>query len=372
MIDETKLRAFGQLITRLQARQDLSRAEVHDAYQQIFLNQQPDLHQGAFIAALRAKGETKEEMSGVSEAFTEEWARHFPHQVRAPEPHVGLVGIGMDSLKTVNITSGAAVIAAACGVYVHKVAGPALTGVSGSADAFVLWGVDANVPGEAQVRSTEACRLGFTSIVSRTVMASGFARVLGQIRMGTSIHVGGPVAVHSGERHKVMGANHPSQIDMVCEVMRDLGYRSGFVPCGEAEGHPGRYMDELSISGQSHVGELLPDGTIRRYTVRPADVGLREVPYEAVATRATPEENARAVARALAVKDQGPIADILILNAASCLKVMGKAQTLAEGVARAQRALAEGRAIAQLRALIETQNADPRSGLAKLAALLAD
>jgi anthranilate phosphoribosyltransferase len=372
MMDETKLRAFGRLITRLEGREDLTREEVREAYRQIFRDEQPALHQGAFIAALRTKGETKDEMVGVAESFTEEWSRYFPHVVHAPEPHLGLCGMGMDTLKTVNVTSGAAVIAAACGVYVHKVGSPALTGVSGSSDIFIRWGVDGDVPGEAQVKSTERCRLGFTSLVGRAFMNSGFARLFGQIRMGTSIHVAGPVAVHSGERHKVMGVPDPALVGLVCDVMRGMDYRTGLVPCGEADGYPGRYMDEMSISGPTHVGELMPDGTIARYTVRPADVGLREANYEEVATRATMDDNARLVARALAGKQDGPVLDILLLNAAACLKVMGKAQTLADGVVRARRAVAEGGAIAQLHALIETQSADPRAGLGRLASLLAD
>ncbi len=127
MMDEDKLRAFGRLIVRLQQRENLSLDETREAYRQIWRAEQPDLQQGAFIATLKAKGETPDELIGVAEAFTDEWKLFFPHVVKAPEPHLGFCGVGMDSLKTINVSSGAAVIAAACGVYVHKVGAPALT-----------------------------------------------------------------------------------------------------------------------------------------------------------------------------------------------------------------------------------------------------
>jgi anthranilate phosphoribosyltransferase len=371
MFDEDKLRAFGRLVVRLQQGDSLSRDEAREAYRQIWRGEQPDLQQGAFIACLRSKGETKDELVGVTESMNDEWSRFFPHKVSAPEAHLGIVGVGMDSLKTINISSGAAVIAAACGVYVHKVGAPALTGVSGSADVFALWGADADVPGEAQVRSTERCRLGFTSAVGIDMRPSGIGRVLSQLRIGTSIHIAGPLTFHMGERHKIIGVPEPRLTRVVCEVMRDVGYKAAIVPCGGSSEHRDRYLDELSNIGVTHIAELKPDGSILEYEITPDDVGLEEAPYEGIATRGSQAENARVVARALTGTEKGPILDVLTLNAAACLKLMGKAGDLAGGIEMAREAVLAGKAIAQLRALIATQNQDPAPGLAKLEALIA-
>lgn len=371
MFDEDKLRAFGRLVVKLQQREDLTKEETLDAYRQIWRNEQPELQQGAFIAALKCKGETRDELVGVAEAFGEEWARYFPHKVNAPEPHLGICGVGMDSLKTINISSGASVIAAACGVYVYKVSAPALTGVSGGADAFALWGVDIDVPGEESVRSTEQCRLGTTSLVSRAMMASGIARIVSQIRIGTSFHISGPMAVHIGESHKVMGVPHPSMTRLCAEVMKGIGYKTAIVPCGASSEHPGKYLDELSNVGVSHVAELHEDGSITEYELTPGDVALPEAKYQTIASTQSREENARIVARTLANKGPKEVLDVLALNAAACLKVMGKVSSLVDGVKQARAAVEDGRAIAQLRSLIETQNPDPKAGLAKLDALIA-
>ena len=371
MIEEEKLRAFGRLVVKLQQREDLTTAETREAYRQIWRNEQPELHQGAFIAALKCKGETKDELIGVAEAFGEEWSKHFPHKVSAGQPHLGICGVGMDSLKTVNISSGASVIAAACGVPVYKVSAPALTGVSGGADAFELWGVDIDVPGEQSTRSTETCRLGATSLVSQGMMKSGIARVVSQIRIGTSFHISGPMAVHSGEKHKVMGVPHPSMTRLCAEVMRGLGYKAAIVPCGGSREHPGRYLDELSNIGISHIAELHEDGTITEYELTPSDLGLPETSYQEIASTQSRDENAYIVARALAGKGPGAVLDVLALNAAACLKVMGKVSSLVDGLRQARVAVEDGRAIAQLRSLIETQNRDPKAGLEKLDALIA-
>jgi anthranilate phosphoribosyltransferase len=370
MADEARLRAFGGLIVRLQQRQDLTRDEARAAFNQIWRNQQPDLQQGAFIAALHSKGETRDEILGVADSHNDDWSQHVPGQVSAPEPHLGLVGVGLDTLKTVNVSSGAAIIAAACGVYIHKIGAPGMTGVSGSAEAFAMLGVDADVDHAVACRASEQCRLGFTSVVGRAAQASGAFRVLSQLRCGTSVHLAGPMGFHSGERHKILGVPRPDLVPLVCGAMKELGYHRALVPCGGAAAVPGRYMDEFSTVGPTVVAELHADGGITEYELRPEDAGLDGGCYQDVAAARSAEENVRAVARVLAGLDRGPVLDLLALNAAACLKLMGKVDRWADGVARARAAVVEGAALQQLRTLIVAQNADPVSGLARLDAFI--
>src|SRR5438093_11887920 len=103
MHDEARLRAFGGLIVRLQHRQNLTRDEARSAYNEIWRNEQPELQQGAFIAALQSKGETLDEILGVADSHNDDWSQHVPGRVAAPEPHLGIVGVGMATLKTVNV-----------------------------------------------------------------------------------------------------------------------------------------------------------------------------------------------------------------------------------------------------------------------------
>lgn len=369
--DEGAMRAFGALIVRLQKGGDLTREETRDAYVQIFKNQQPELQQGAFIGAHKAKGGTADELVGLTDAHYVEWSAHFPFEVAAPEPHLGILGTGMDTLKSINVSSAASVVAAACGAYVHKVGAPGMTGPSGSADAFMLWGVDPFGPLEQQVKSVEACRLGFTSPITPHLRGMGLGRVLKQLRCGTVIHYAGPMDRHSGEMHKIIGVATPDLVDMFTQAMKGFGYTRGLVPCGGATQDPTRHMDEFSTVGPTEVGELKADGTIERYTLTPADLGVEAATIADIAAEPSREANARAGALTLAGKGRKAHTDLVAVNAGACLYVLDKVGSIAEGTALAQAAIADGRAIEQLRALIRTQNAEPEAGLAKLEALLA-
>lgn len=370
-LDEQKLRQFGGLIVRLQQRQDLSREEARDAYLQIWRNQQPELQQGALISALRAKGETLEELLGVTESHNIEWLSHCSGRVEAPEPHLGIIGTGMDSLKTANISSGAAIVAAACGLYVHKVGAPGMTGVSGSADAFSVLGVDADASVERILGAVRSARLGFTSGVGKAAQRTGMYRVLGQMRCGTTVHLAGPLGFHSeDERRKVLGVSHPAQVPAVAEVMRQMGYERGLVPCGGSDEHPDRFMDEFSTLGVTQIAELR-DGKVRQFQFRPEEAGLKLARYADVTAGSTREENLSRLARVLSGRDDGPLADLICLNAAFCLLLMDKVSHVREGVELGRRAVHSGKAVEQLKQTIRAQNQNPDAGLAQLDRILA-
>jgi len=371
MIDEQALRQFGGLIVRLQERKDLTREEARDAYLQIWRNQQPELQQGAFIAALRAKGETLPEILGVTESHNVEWLAQCGGEVGAPEPHLGLLGVGMDSLKSINVTSGAAIVLAAAGVYVHKVGAPGMTGVTGSHDAFAVLGVDPDASVASTLRSVRECRLGFTSGVGQAARGTGMFRVLSQMRCGTTVHLAGPLGFHSNdERRKLIGVPHPAQIPLVAEVMRQMGYQRGLVPCGGSQEFPDRFMDEFSTLGVTRYAELR-DGQIRELEFKPEDAGLERVSYADIAAAATPEENVLRLLAVLSGKGTRALSDLVCLNAGFGLLFMEKVKDVREGIEAARKVLRTGAAVEQLKATIRTQNPDPSAGLGRLEGLLA-
>jgi anthranilate phosphoribosyltransferase len=233
-----------------------------------------------------------------------------------------------------------------------------------------MLGVDPDVDHAVSCRATEQCRLGFTSVVGRAAQAGGTFRVLSQLRCGTSVHIAGPMGFHSGERHKIIGVPRPELVPMVAESMKQLGYRRAFVPCGGSLEFPGRYMDEFSTLGPTVVAELHDDGRITQFELQPEEAGLTPGRYADVAAAPTAIENVRVVARVLADRKPGPVLDLLALNAAACLKLMGKVDRWDQGVARARQAVLDGSALEQLRQLIRTQNRDPAAGLAQLEACI--
>jgi anthranilate phosphoribosyltransferase len=122
--NEESARRFGNVINRLIAGENITRAEARDCWRQICEEEQPDLQQGAFIAALKAKKETPEEVSGTFEALYE--FDTIKVKIETPEPFIDNCGTGADALKTINISTAAAIIAAACGVYVVRHAARAI------------------------------------------------------------------------------------------------------------------------------------------------------------------------------------------------------------------------------------------------------
>jgi len=369
--DQQAMRAFGKLVARMIGGDALTREETRDAYRAIYGNTQPELQQGAFIAAHKAKGETVDELVGLTEAHCEEWTRCFARTVKAPKPHVGIVGVGMDSLKTFNISSTSAIVAAACGIYVHKVGAPGMTSITGCADAFMLWGVDGQGPLDKQISAVEQVGLGFTTPVTPHLKHMGIGRVLSQLRIPTSMHLAGPLDQHSGERHKIVGVPRPDYVDMIGQVLAKLGfYDRALVPCGGVDVMPGRYVDEFSNLGPTEVAELKPDGSVERYTLRPEDVGLKVGDPKAVESADTREANARLGAQIIAGQGNDDQTDLCAYNAAAALMVIGAVDDWKEGIGQAREAMRSGAAIAKLRALIEHQNRDPAAGLATLDALL--
>jgi len=310
------------------------------------------------------------EILGVTESHNLEWLRHCGGEVGAPEPHLGLLGVGMDSLKSINVTSGAAIVLAAAGVYVHKVGAPGMTGVSGSHDAFAVLGVDPDASVASSLRAVRECRLGFTSGVGQAARGTGMFRVLSQMRCGTTVHIAGPLGFHSNdERRKMIGVPHPAQVPLVAEVMRQMGYERGLVPCGASREFPDRFMDEFSTLGTTHVAELR-DGKIREFQFNPEDAGLRPASYAEIAAAATPEDNVLGLLRVLSGKGSQALEDLVCLNAAFGLLFMDKVSDVRQGLEAARKVVHGGAALAQLKATIRSQNQDPNSGLARLEALL--
>jgi anthranilate phosphoribosyltransferase len=359
--DEGSLRAFGALIVRIQQGGHLSRHEASHAFTTIWRNEQPELQQGVFIEALRSRGPSPDEMAGFIDSFEAAWFAVNPGSVGGAQPHVMVCGVGSDSLKTVNVSSGASIIAAACGLRVHKVCAPGMTGVSGSADVFAIAGVDPHVPHEAALRACREGGLGVTSVVGAHALPVGHVRVLGSLRCATVLHLGGPMSRFSeDERHKMVGVPAPPLTRFVVEGLKAAGFETAISPCGTAAGAPGRFMDEFSNAGPTFVARLAANGAITEYVVHPEDAGLTAVPFEKIAAAATRDEN---VANMLDViegrHEDGPVLELLALNAAALLEQMGHADSLASGVTLAREAVASGKAAELLRHTRALQNLPP-------------
>lgn len=368
VFDEKKMHHFGQVIGRLMAGQDLSRAESAECYRQVLLCEQPDLQQGAFLSAHMAKGPTTLEIAGCWDAVLKHDTQTIDPQV--PEAPCDIVGTGSDALKTVNVSSPVAVIAAACGVCVAKKGAQRVTGVSGASEVFAQFGVDLTSPLSLARRSLE--EVGLAYLPGESFLKAGWARLVQHMRFTSIFNIVGPLTMPCpATKTLVLGVYRRELARTMAEIAGQIGITSALCLYGTSQNHPPEMgIDEVSVCGPTHCVRLT-DGQIQEYTLAPSDFGIKQSRYEDVASKGDARGNAAAALGVIAGRDDGPLADFLAANTAVVLELTGKAKDLADGVDQARQAMDDGRALDRLRGLVSTQNPDPAAGLAALEGLLA-
>ncbi|MEW6352630.1 MAG: anthranilate phosphoribosyltransferase [Thermodesulfobacteriota bacterium] len=352
MATEQQLREFGRLVAAIAQGKTLSREESREAYRQVILNEQPELQQGAFLMAHIARGPTTEELGGAWDALD----RYDTAKIRTQRSGVicDIVGTGSDPLKTINASTPAALIAAACELPVAKKGARLVTGVAGASDILEILGVDLNAP----LSKAEQCldEHGICYLPGEAFLKSGWARLIRSMRFTSAFNIIGPLTRPCEQNNAiVIGAYAPGVCDQLVEVLKEIGMPAAVSPYGMATGVDWELgMDEYSVSGPTRVVELR-NGHIQTYEVTPSDFGLKEIPFDRVQTRKTAEANASAIRRVLGGDCDTPEADFFSVNAAAALYVSGYAATYAKGFDMAKQALASGRAREKLEALRDLQ-----------------
>ncbi len=371
MTSETDLRTFGADVQRLIEGHDLSRRRTYELFRDVLLGEQPELQQGALLAALVAKGETPEEIAGAWQAIVE--FDTVPAAVDASGALVENSGTGMDTLKTFNVSSAAGVIAAAAGARVARHGARALTSRCGAVDILEAVGVDVDCDGPTVERSIREAGIGIFNGMSPAVHPGGLGRILSQIRFGSTLNIAASLANPVRPTRGVRGVYSDAMVGPVGEVMLEIGYEHALVVHGFGERREGGGMDELSVLGPSLVAELRADGRRDSFTVEPEDLGIERALHADIA----PLEDLRAEAlrflQVIAGRGAQACQDAACLNAAAVLYVAGQAPDLADGLALAREAAGSGAALRKLEEWVAAQagGAERRAaGEARLAALL--
>lgn len=354
MTSEASLRAFGKRISALASGATMSRQEAYEAYRDIILDQQPELQQGAFLAAHFMRNPTTEELSGAWDALD----RHDTAKVTAHgvAPVCDIVGTGSDPLKTLNCSSPAALIAAACGLTIAKKGARLVSGVSGASDIFEWLGVALEAPLEhAEAALNHA---GICYLPGEAFLKSGWARLIRHMRFTTAFNILGPLTMPCAETSiAVIGAYAPQVSDQMVAILRETGMEVALSPYGMVEGMDTSLgMDEFSPCGPTRVVELR-NGCIETYEVIPEDFGIAQVPFDDIRSLETAEVNASFILDILQGNREGAAADFFSMNAAAALYAAGMADTYARGFDMARQALASGRAMQKLDQLREFQGA---------------
>lgn len=366
MINENT-RKFGACIARLINKENLCRAEAKEMFCQLLLDEQPEMQQGAFLAALTSKGETAEEIAGSWEAIYElDTVKVMP---ALSGPVVENCGTGMDAVKTFNISTAASIIAAAAGIPMAKHGARAITSVCGTVDILEELGVDVECDPEIVKRSIEKAGIGIFNGMSSQIHPRALGRILSQISFGTTLNIAASLANPALPRYGVRGVYAGGLVEPVARVMREIGYERAVVIHGLAEdGMQG--MDEASTLGETLVAELHENGEISQYSFFPEEIGITRAQKHLLAPCGNREEEALRLLSVLNGREEGARSDIVCLNAAFIFYLMNAAASLHEGCRQAKEIIRSGAAIAKLKDWVREQNTEPAKGMQILDRLL--
>ena len=326
-------------IAELMDGRDLSQQSARDVMRTIMAGEATPGQIGAFLVALRIKGETADEIAGCAEAMRE----HVLVVRPARTDLVDTAGTGGDGAGTFNISTAAALVAAAAGAGVAKHGNRAVSSSSGSADVLEALGFNLELPPETIARSIDELGFGFLFAPTHHPAMRHAAPVRRELATRTVFNVLGPLTNPAGARAQVVGVYAPELVPTIAEVLARLGAERAFVVHGAAG------VDELSPAGPNLVCEVA-DGQVRRREIDPLDLGIARC-APADLGGGDPAENAETIRRIFSGADGGK-RDAVLLNAAGAIAAGGLAHDLAEGVGFAREAVDSGAAGERLEALI--------------------
>ncbi len=317
---------------------DLTREQAREVMGSVMEGEATPAQIGGFLVALRVKGETADEIAGCAEAM-----RSHVLEVRPlRDDLVDTAGTGGDGQRTINISTAAALVAAAAGSAVAKHGNRAVSSASGSADVLEALGFSLEQPPERIAQSIDELGFGFLFAPSHHPAMRHAAAVRRELGTRTVFNVLGPLTNPAGARAQIVGVYSPQLVRTIADVLARLGARRAFVVHGAAG------IDELSPAGPNLVCEVV-EGEVHEREIDPLDLGVpRCDPAEL--RGGSPEENAQVIREVFAGRD-GAARDAILLNAAGAIAAGGHAEDLREGLALARDAVASGAAGERLEAL---------------------
>ncbi len=321
----------------------LSEDEAAAAFDAIMEGGIPEAQLAGLLVAMKARGETVDEITGAVRAMRSKMRR-----IAAPADAIDIVGTGGDAKGTYNISTASAFVLAGAGVPVAKHGNRAVSSKSGAADVLESLGVNLAMTPEQAERCLTSAGLAFLFAPTYHPAMRHAAPVRQGLKLRTIFNLLGPLSNPASTRRQVIGVFSEDWVIPLAEVMKRLGATHVWVVHG-ADG-----LDELSTTGPTQVAAL-KDGEITTFTIDPAEAGVDRVALGDILCGPS-TESAEAIGALFAGKN-GPFRDIVLLNAAAAFIVAGKADTLSEGAKLAAASIDEGKAADALERLITESKA---------------
>jgi anthranilate phosphoribosyltransferase len=336
------------LIQQLEAGQLLSRANAEAVMEELLSGRMETAEIVRFLRALNARPVLVSELAGFASVMRRHAACVFADDETRPECLIDTCGTGGDSLGSFNISTAAAIVAAACGARVAKHGNRAVSSRSGSADVLEALGVRIDISFARVALAIREVGIGFLFAPAAHTATRHAMPARKQIGTRTVFNLLGPLTNPAGAQAQVLGVFSSDVIDLVAAALAELGVTRAFVVHGAGG------LDEISLAGETLVAEVR-EGDIKRYTVAPEDFGVPRAPLEAVRGGSL-AENA-AILHDIFGGQLGPRRDIVVINAAAALVAAGVAGNFMEGALSAARALSSGTAQEKLADLKKFTNA---------------
>ena len=320
---------YRDILAALCGGNDLNADDMRAAMAGILGGEWTAAQTGAFLAAMKIKGETPAELAAAAQTM-----REHAVAVNAPPDAIDMCGTGGDGARVFNVSTAATFVAAAAGAVVAKHGNRAVSGSSGSSDVLAALGVPLDMTPEKVGETISQTGVGFIFAPNHHPAMKHAAGVRRELGVRTMFNLLGPMTNPAGVARQVVGVFAPELVAPYAETLAALGAKRAMVVHGAG-------LDEITIAGETDYAEV-EDGAVVRGTVAPEDAGLRRAQLSEIAAASVDES--KKIVLAVLDGDKGAARDITILNAAAGLMVAGVASDFADGAKRAAEAIDNGSA----------------------------
>lgn len=321
----------------------LQAEEAEEVMEQIMSGDATEAQIGAYLMALRMKGETPEEITGSARAMRNK-AQHVPTHV--PGDLLDTCGTGGDKSGTFNISTTVAFVAAGAGIPVAKHGNRAATSKSGSADVLAELGVNLDLTAEQVGQCVDEIGIGFLFAVKLHPAMKHAIGPRRQMGIRTIFNILGPLTNPAGANRQLMGVFAADLTDLLAHVLAALGTKSAMV----VNGYGG--VDELMVTGPNRVSHLREDGKVETYELDPLEYGFEGASISEI-KGGLPDVNAKILRGVLDGSLKDAKRDVVILNAGAAMVAAGRAESIDDGLDMARDSIDSGAALKKLDALID-------------------
>jgi anthranilate phosphoribosyltransferase len=332
-------------LKKVAAGQDLTYDEAYACMDEIFNGEVSEIVTAGYLTALHMKGETTDEITASANGMR----NHAESLPCDSDKVLEIVGTGGDCANSFNISSTSAFVAAAAGIPIAKHGNRSMSSKSGAADVLEALGADITIAPEKMGEVLQKCNMSFMFAQVYHKAMKYVAPVRKALAIPTVFNILGPLTNPAKAKMQVLGVYKEELIDQMAPVLAGLGVTNGMVVYGQD------CLDEISMSAPTSVCEIR-NGEFKKYVIQPEDFGFEKCEKSEL-VGGEPAENAAITRAILSGEDKGPKRNAVVMNAAACIYVAGKADTLQAAAKIAEEMIDSGKALEVLNQFVALTNA---------------